>query len=161
MPLELVLAAQEDVADGRVLSDEWQHWAESTIIAMGRQPSAASGSTSIKVLLSEDYDARRVAAAVANMEVLSIHRLLHRRVHRSRMTADAAAEIADKLHEAGRGPVVTADEFTDSTGRLLDVSADHDLRPRPHRPRFRPASTSFRALDDRSAWIHRLADAEP
>jgi hypothetical protein len=118
VPLEMVLAAQEDVADGRVLTDDSQHWAESTIIAMGRQ-SAASDSTSIKVLLSEDYDARRVAARVANMEALSIHRLLHMRVHGNRMTADAAAEIADKLREAGRGPDVTADDFADATGRLL------------------------------------------
>jgi hypothetical protein len=125
VPLELVLAAQEDVADGRVLNDESQHWAESTIIAMGRQ-SAASGSTSIKVLLSEDYDARRVAAAVANMEALSIHRLLHGRVHGDRMTADAAAEIAEKLNEAWPG--------TGSDGRRLR---------RPDRP---PAGTHRSAV---------------
>lgn len=32
--LEDVQLAQEDVADGRILTDDWQHWAESTIIAI-------------------------------------------------------------------------------------------------------------------------------
>lgn len=39
--------AQADVADGRVLSDEQQHWAESVIIALGRgRRSAKIGSLS-------------------------------------------------------------------------------------------------------------------
>lgn len=117
IPLELIRQAQEDVADGRVLIDDLQHWAESTIIAMGRQ-SAASGK-SIKVLLSEDYDARRVAAGVKNMDALSIHRILHRRVHAQEMTAETAAELAGKLHHLHRGPDVTAEDFTDPTGRRL------------------------------------------
>lgn len=117
-PLEDVIAAQIDVADGRVLTDDHQHWAESTIIAMARQ-SAAAGSASIKVLLTEDYEARRVAARVPNMEALSIHKLLYTRVHATRMTVMQAADLADKLYRAGRAYEVTAADFADPTGRGL------------------------------------------
>jgi hypothetical protein len=115
--LEDVQLAQEDVADGRTLIDDSQHWAESTIIALARR-SATTGLTS-KILLSEDYEARRVAGAVSHTRGISIHLLLHKRVHGNRMTAEAAALLADKLHEARRGPVVTASDFADPTGRGL------------------------------------------
>jgi hypothetical protein len=115
--LEDVQRAQEDVADGRTLIDDEQHWAESTIIALGRRSSASS--TSIKLLLSEDFDARRVASRVPNMRGLSVHALLHQRVHAQKMTAEAAAALATELHGAGRGPEVTAADFTDPTGRAL------------------------------------------
>jgi hypothetical protein len=116
--LQEVLDAQYDVADGRPLTNDDQHWAESTIIAMGRR-SAAVGSASIKVLLSEDFDARRVAAQVPNMEAVSIHKVLHSRVHRNELSAEQAANLAAKLEEAGRGPQVTAEDFADPTGRLI------------------------------------------
>jgi len=88
--LEEVQLVQEDVADGRTLTDDMQHWAESTIIALARR-SASAGFTSIKMLLSEDYDARRVACTVPHTRGVSIHTLLQERVRRNRMTADAAA----------------------------------------------------------------------
>lgn len=117
--LDEVLDAQWDVADGRELKGDRQHWAESTIIAMGRQ-SAAKGYTSIKVLLSEDYDARRVASSVPNMTGMSIHGLLHHRIHmRKTMTTERAAELAKMLERAGRNHEVTAEDFADPTGRLL------------------------------------------
>jgi hypothetical protein len=116
--LEEVQQAQEDVADGRTLLDEQQHWAESTIIALGRQ-SAEAGYTSVKLLLSEDYDARRVASTVPNMRGLSIHTILHHRVHAQKITAELAAQLAAKLHDAARGPQVTAEDFADKTGRGL------------------------------------------
>lgn len=117
--LDDVLDAQWDVADGRELKDDRQHWAESTIIAMGRQ-SAAKGYTSIKVLLSEDYDARRVASSVPNMTGISIHGLLHYRIHiRKTMTTERAAELAKMLEDADRGHEVTGEDFADPTGRLL------------------------------------------
>lgn len=119
VPLDDVLDAQEDVADGRTIKDDYQHWAESTIIAMARQ-SAAAGSVSIKVLLSEDFDARRVADTVPGTTSISIHGLLHHRIHvRRTMSPDAAAELSQKLHDAGRGPVITADDFADPSGRGL------------------------------------------
>lgn len=117
VPLEDVLRAQEDVADGRTLIDDAQHWAESTIIALGRRVSATS--TTIKLLLSEDFEARRVASTVRNMRGLSLYKLLHQRVHRQQLTAGAAAAFADNLHAAGRGPTATAADFADPTGRAL------------------------------------------
>lgn len=117
VPLEDVQRAQEDVADGRTLIDDAQHWAESTIIALGRNVSATS--TTIKLLLSEDFEARRVASTVPNMRGLSVYTILHQRVHAQQLTATAAAAFATKLHAAGRGPEATAAEFADPTGRAL------------------------------------------
>lgn len=115
---EDVQLAPEDVADGRTLTNDMQHWAESTIIALARR-SASSGLTAVKMLLSEDYDARRVACTVPNTRGVSIHRLLHERVQRNRMTANAAAALGAILEIAGREPVVTASDFADPTGRSL------------------------------------------
>jgi hypothetical protein len=116
--LEEVQNAQEDVADGRTLTDDMQHWAESTIIALARR-SATAGFTSIKILLAEDYDARRVACATPFMRGVSIHALLHERVQKNLMTAERAAELGQILHSAGRGPEVTASDFADPTKRGL------------------------------------------
>jgi hypothetical protein len=116
--LEDVQLAQEDVADGRTLTDDMQHWAESAIIALARR-SATAGFTSIKMLLSEDYDARRVACTVPHTRGVSIHALLHERVQRNRMTSDAAAALGAILQAAGRGPAVTSGDFADPTGRGL------------------------------------------
>jgi len=117
VPLEDVQRAQEDVADGRTITDDAQHWAESTIIALGRTASATS--TTIKLLLSEDYEARRVASTVPNMRGLSVYTVLHQRVHAQQMTAAAASAFATKLHAAGRGPEAAEAEFADPTGRPL------------------------------------------
>jgi hypothetical protein len=116
--LDDVLDAQDDVADGRALKDDHQHWAESTIIAMGRR-SAAAGFTSNKVLLSEDYDARRVASTVPNMTGVSLHGLLHQRVLAKKMTAERAGELAAMLTSAERAQNVTAEDFADPSGRRL------------------------------------------
>jgi hypothetical protein len=116
--IEEIRLAQEDVADGRTLTDNMQHWAESTIIALARR-SATKGSSSLKMLLSEDYDARRVACTVPFTRGVSIHALFHERVQGNRMTPETAAELGEILHAAGRGPDVTASDFTDPTGRGL------------------------------------------
>lgn len=115
---EEVQQIQEEVADGRTLLDNHQHWAESTIIALARR-SAAAGYTSVKLLLSEDYEARRVACATPFMRALSVHALLHERVQKKRMTSQDAAELGEVLHTAGRGPAVTASDFADPSGRGL------------------------------------------
>ena len=116
--LEEVQLAQEDVADGRTLTDDMQHWAESTIIALARR-SASASLTSVKMLLSEDYDARRIACNVPNTRGVSIHALLYERVQHNRMTAAAAAALGAILQAAGRGPAVTASDFADPTRRGL------------------------------------------
>lgn len=125
--LEDVQRAQDDVADGRPLRDDEEHWAEATIIAMGRR-SAATDAMSVKVLLSEDFEARRVASNVPQMSAVSLHGLFHERVLAGRMSPGRAAELAALLHGAGRGPEVTAEDFADPTGRGLGRVA---------RPRFR------------------------
>jgi hypothetical protein len=117
--LEDIRIAQEDVADGRTLTDDLQHWAESTIIALARRSATAGFTSTIKILLSEDYDARRVACAVPYTRGVSIHALFHECVQRKRMTTKAAAELGEILHAAGRGPAVTASDFADPTGRGL------------------------------------------
>ncbi len=117
VPVEEVQQAQADVADGRALTDDDQHWAESTIIALARR-SSGSG-VSVKLLLSEDYDARRVADLVPNTHALSVHAPLHSRVHAGRMTAESAATLAAKRKSAKRGPQVSAEDFDDPTGRAL------------------------------------------
>jgi hypothetical protein len=116
--LEEVQLAEEDVADGPTLTDDMQHWAESTIIALARR-SASASLTSVKMLLSEDYEARRVACNVPDTRGVSIHALLYERVQRNRMTADAAAALGAILQAAGRGPAVTASDFADPTRRGL------------------------------------------
>ena len=95
-----------------------QHWAESTIIALARR-SASASRTSVKMLFSEDYDARRVACNVPNTRGVSIHALLYERVQHNRMTAAAAAALGAILQAAGRGPAVTASDFADPTRRGL------------------------------------------
>ena len=40
-------------------------------------------------------------------------------VQRNRMTPEAAAALGEKLHDAERGPAVTASDFSDPTGRRL------------------------------------------
>lgn len=125
--LEDVQCAQDDVADGRPLKDDEEHWAEATIIAMGRL-SAAARAMSVKVLLSEDFEARRVASNVPHMSAVSLHGLFHERVLAGRTSPERAAELAALLHRAGRGPEVTAEDFADPTGRGLGRVA---------RPRFR------------------------
>jgi hypothetical protein len=102
---------QTDVADGRVLSDDHQHWAESVIIALCER-SVKNQSSQQKMFLSEDYDARRVANTVAMLTALSIHRALYERVKGGRMTAADAAHLCAIVYQAQRGPEITADDFT-------------------------------------------------
>jgi hypothetical protein len=68
--LEEIQLAQEDVADGRMLTDDRQHWAESTIIALARR-SVTAGSRSIKMLLSEDFDAPSASPATSRPHAAS------------------------------------------------------------------------------------------
>jgi hypothetical protein len=121
---------QAEVADGRPLLAEGEHLAESTIIALARQSAQSSRYSSIKVLLSEDFEARRVAASIANLTAVSIHGLLLDRVLGSRMSAPEACDLALKLHKHNRGPEVTESDFTDVTGRALGRVAYPPERPR-------------------------------
>lgn len=112
-----VTPVQDDVADGRALRDDYEHWAESTIILLCRQAHARGNSLDVR-FLSEDFDARRVASREPNITALSLHRLFSNRVQRGAMTATEAAELSQLIENAGRGPEMTADDFLGPPKRL-------------------------------------------
>ena len=115
--LEEVQLAQEDVADGRTLTDDMQHWAESTIIALARR-SASASLTSVKMLLSEDYDARRVACPE------------HARRQHSRAPLRTCPA---QPHDRGRGRCTRRNPRSGRAG----ASRDRQRLRRPHPPRTR------------------------
>jgi len=143
--LDDVQQAQEDVADGRTLLDDEQHWAESTIIALVRR-SATALLTSIKILLSEDYEARRVACTVPHTRGVSIHSLLHQRVQGNRMTAAQQLHLAKssvKLDAAQ--PSLTATSRTPPAA-ALDASEDHDTPSRGNNLISIPGALTWRYI---------------
>lgn len=113
--LENVTDVQDRVADGRVLAHDKQHWAESVIIALCE----LSQNDTHKVLLSEDYDARRVAHSVDRLTAVSIHRILYERVHAGQLDANDAAALSDRIKDAGRGHEMTGDDFRFHSPRKL------------------------------------------
>lgn len=113
--VDAIMKIQERVADGRVLAHDRQHWAESVIIALCER----SRTDTYTMLLSEDYDARRVAHTVDRLTALSVHRVLYERVQAGFLDADVAAELTEKIKEARRGPDVAADDFRFRTPRKL------------------------------------------
>lgn len=113
--LDDIKDVQDSVADGRVLAHDKQHWAESVIIAL----CVRSRTDTEKVLLSDDYDARRVAHKVDRLTAVSIHRVLYERVQAGLLDAEVAATLSDKIEAADRGREVTADDFLSPTPRTL------------------------------------------
>jgi len=71
-----IAEAQDDVADGRILKDDYEHWAEATIITLARQAVSRGNVLDIQ-FMTEDFEARRVACTVPGVQPKSIHRLLH------------------------------------------------------------------------------------
>jgi hypothetical protein len=108
--LDDVIPIQDDVADGKPLKDDYEHWAESTIILLCRQAHARGNALDVR-FLSEDFDARRVANREPNITPLSLHRLFRDRVQRGGMTATEAAELSKLIENAGRGHDMTEDDF--------------------------------------------------
>jgi hypothetical protein len=104
---DAVKAVQGDVADGRALKDEYEHWAESVIILLCQQ-AQARGSALTVYFLTEDFDARRVAKEEPSMTPLTLHRLLYNRVLRD-------ATTADRGREAPRGDLPRVDPHLDSS----------------------------------------------
>ena len=119
--IDAVEQVQYDVADGHVLKDDYEHWAESVIIALCRDSQArdqARGSALDVRFLTEDFNARRVANREPSMTPLSRHRLFHNRVQRGAMNAADAQQMSKMIEAAGRGPDTTADEFLGKPRRL-------------------------------------------
>jgi len=106
----LAAELQEVIAAGRPLIHDMQHYGEAAIIAL-----ACRARTLKPLLLSDDYDARIVAAA-RGVEPLSTHKLLHLMVRQGKISSSRAAEYAEALHSAKRAHDYTAAEL--ESGRL-------------------------------------------
>jgi hypothetical protein len=112
-----VVAIQDDVADGKALRDDYEHWAESTIILLCRKAHARGNALDVR-FLSEDFDARRVANREPNITPLALPRLFRNRVRRGAMTATEAAGLSKLIENAGRGQEITEDDFLGPLKRL-------------------------------------------
>jgi hypothetical protein len=107
---ELALRFQEQVAAGRPLKHDLEHYGEAAIVAL-----ASRARTLAPRMLSDDYDAR-VLAKSNNVEPISVHRLLFSMITHGVITDIQAADFAEALRTAGRAQDYTAEELR--TGRL-------------------------------------------
>lgn len=112
--LDAIQQVQHDVADGHPLKDDYEHWAESVVVALCRASQArdqARGCALDIRFLTEDFNARRVANREPSITPLSLHRLFHNRVCRGAMSASEAQQMSKLIQAAGRGPDTNADDF--------------------------------------------------
>ena len=101
----LAVELQEQIAAGRALLHQMQHYGEAAIIAL------ASRAQHLRpLMLCDDYDAR-IAAKNRKVEPVSVHKLLHLMITQGKVTATQAASFADALHTAGRAQDYTAAEL--------------------------------------------------
>ena len=107
---ELALRFQEQIAAGRPLKHDLEHYGEAAIVAL-----ASRARTVAPRMLSDDYDAR-VLAKNNNVEPVSIHRLLFSMITHGLITDIQAADFAEALRIVGRAQDYTAEELR--TGRL-------------------------------------------
>ena len=107
---ELALQFQEQVAAGRPLKHDLEHYGEAAIVAL-----ASRAHRLAPRILSDDYDAR-VLAKNNNVEPVSVHRLLFSMITAGAISGAQAAHFARALHNAGRAQDYTAEELR--TGRL-------------------------------------------
>lgn len=104
--LRLAAEVQAELAAGRPLRHDLEHWGEAAVIAL-----AARASVVRPLFLCDDYNAR-VAAHARGVTSLSIHKLLHLLVKRGVLAPALAAEYSAVLTEAGRSADYTEDELT-------------------------------------------------
>jgi hypothetical protein len=111
-PVGTRLAAeiQLELAAGRALKHDSEHWGEAAIIAL-----AARAQTVRPLMLSDDYNAR-VAALARGTNAYSVHKLLHQMIKQQRLAPAVAARFAEALTTAGRAQDYTADEL--ASGKL-------------------------------------------
>lgn len=107
---ELALQFQEQVAAGRPLRHDLEHYGEAAIVAL-----ASRAHLLAPRMLSDDYDAR-VLAKNNNVEPVSVHRLLFSMIAGGIISDAEAADFAEALRAAGRAQDYTAEELR--TGRL-------------------------------------------
>jgi hypothetical protein len=117
--LEEVQLAQEDVADGRTLTDDMQHWAESTIIALARRSASAS------LNLRKDAPQRGLRRPPR-----SLQRPEHARRQHSRAPLRTCPA---QPHDRGRSRCTRRNPPSSRAG----ASRDRQRLRRPHPPRTR------------------------
>jgi hypothetical protein len=102
----LAVEIQEELAAGRSLKHNLEHYGEAAIISM-----ASRARTLQPLMLSDDYNAR-VAAKRHGVQPLSVHKLIHIMITQQKITASQASGFADALNKAGRALDYTAAELT-------------------------------------------------
>lgn len=117
--LEEVTYWQDQVADGRALKHEFEHWAESCIIAAVEVLPEKYGAAAF---LSDEYSARVQANKHAWCSPYSVHRFMYELVQDGTLDPTDALSIALELEAAGRGPEVELADFTNPTPRGLGRS---------------------------------------
>lgn len=114
--LEDIVHWQDQVADGRPLKHEGEHWAESVIIAaIERLPEDYDAA----VFLSDEYSARVQATKHEWCHAYSLVRYLHVLVRNGTLSASVALRMATELADAGRGIAVELSDFTDPSPKGL------------------------------------------
>lgn len=106
----LAVRFREQVAAGRPLKHDLEHYGEAAIVAL-----ASRARTVAPRMLSDDYDAR-VLAKNNCVEPVSVHRLLFSMIAGGVISDVTAAGFAEALRVAGRAQDYTAEELR--TGRL-------------------------------------------
>jgi hypothetical protein len=106
----LALQFQEQVAAGRPLKHDLEHYGEVAIVAL-----ASRARKLAPRMLSDDYDAR-VLAKNNDVEPVSVHRLLFSMIASGAISDAEAADFAEALCVAGRAQDYTAEELR--TGRI-------------------------------------------
>jgi hypothetical protein len=106
----LALQFQEQVAAGRPLKHDLEHYGEAAIVAL-----TSRANTLAPRMLSDDYDAR-VLAKNNRVEPVSVPRLLFSMITAGAISDVEAADFAGVLHAAGRAQDYTAEELR--IGRL-------------------------------------------
>jgi hypothetical protein len=106
----LAVRFQEQVAAGRPLKHDLEHYGEAAIVALASRARAVAPR-----MLSDDYDAR-VLAKNNNVEPVSTHRPLFSMIAGGVIDDSEAADFAEALRVAGRAQDYTAEELR--TGRI-------------------------------------------
>jgi hypothetical protein len=103
---------QVEVNDGRpVPLGSTKHWAESVMITMFRHLATRPAAVNV-VLLSDDYDARRVADLIGNVRPCHLAALMYAQYLQGSLTDTELLRLADVAHVAGRGPHIIASDLT-------------------------------------------------
>lgn len=106
-PVGIRLAAQiqEELAAGRPLRHDLEHWGEAATIAIASRAQIVQ-----PLFLSDDYNAR-VAAHTRGVKALGIHKLLHLLIKRGALSSSQAVDYSDALTAARRASDYTEKEL--------------------------------------------------